>query len=216
MTSILCPIDFSAHARSALRHALELARRAQSTVTVLFVSDPLLEAAAAAAAYDAAALRERSHAELRQFVAGAGGRAGDHVSLVTAFGQPAAEIEKAARRGGAELIVMGSHGLRGAGKWFFGSTTERVLRSSRVPVLVVPRLNARGRAAEARALAAWPGRRAVVAVDLDDYAIAEVRAALRAVQRLGAAPTLAYVVPPARWPSWLPLNASRQLGAQQK
>ena len=33
---------------------------------------------------------------------------------------------------------MGSHGLTGARKLFFGSTTERVLRETPLPVLVTP------------------------------------------------------------------------------
>ncbi len=36
----------------------------------------------------------------------------------------------------ADLIVMGTHGRRGASRWWMGSVAERVVRSSMVPVLV--------------------------------------------------------------------------------
>lgn len=37
----------------------------------------------------------------------------------------------------ADLVVMGTHGLRGASRWWLGSVAERVLRECRVPLLVV-------------------------------------------------------------------------------
>jgi nucleotide-binding universal stress UspA family protein len=54
------------------------------------------------------------------------------------IGKPAAEILREARDGHADLIVMSSQGRSGARKIFFGSTTERVLRETTVPVLVTP------------------------------------------------------------------------------
>jgi len=38
---------------------------------------------------------------------------------------------------GADLIVMGTHGRRGASRWWLGSVAERVVRGARVPVLVL-------------------------------------------------------------------------------
>ena len=37
---------------------------------------------------------------------------------------------------GADLIVLGTHGRRGPGRWWLGSVAERVVRVSPVPVLV--------------------------------------------------------------------------------
>jgi nucleotide-binding universal stress UspA family protein len=39
---------------------------------------------------------------------------------------------------GADLVVMGTQGLEGSRRFVFGSTTEKVLRESPVPVLAVP------------------------------------------------------------------------------
>src|SRR4029453_10415095 len=58
-----------------------------------------------------------------------------------AVGKPAVEILRVARERSCDLIVMSSHGLTGARKLFFGSTTERVLRETTVPVLVTPPVN---------------------------------------------------------------------------
>jgi nucleotide-binding universal stress UspA family protein len=52
------------------------------------------------------------------------------------IGVPAAEIVRAARERGADLIVMGLHDGRGAvDRWLFGSTTQEVLRHAECPVL---------------------------------------------------------------------------------
>lgn len=37
----------------------------------------------------------------------------------------------------ADLVVLGTHGRRGPGRWWLGSVAERVVRAARVPVLVM-------------------------------------------------------------------------------
>jgi nucleotide-binding universal stress UspA family protein len=53
-------------------------------------------------------------------------------------GKPATEILEEARERNADLIVISSRGRSGLRKMFFGSTTERVLRETCVPVLITP------------------------------------------------------------------------------
>ena len=38
---------------------------------------------------------------------------------------------------GADLVVLGTHGRHGPGRWWLGSVAERVVRASHTPVLVV-------------------------------------------------------------------------------
>jgi nucleotide-binding universal stress UspA family protein len=197
---VLCPVDFSDHSRCALRHASEVVRRGTGRLTVLFVNDPLLGTAAAAAAYDVKALDAQTTAELRRFVAGALGDTAPAPALLTTVGHPAEQIQKATERLGADLVVLGSRGLTGPGKWLFGSTTERVLRISNVPVLVTPLQKRLLRAGWARALASWPGKRALVPIDLEDYAVADVRAAVEAVRRFNAKAVLIHAIRPIRFP----------------
>ena len=203
---ILCPVDFSSYSRTALRYASVLARRANGRLTVLFVNDPLLGAAAAAAAYDARALAATTDAELSRFVAGVIDVETQAVPTTTAFGHPAPEINRAAERLGADLVVMGSRGLTGPGKWFLGSTTERVLRTAGMPLLVVPPTKNRSRSEWAMAMRSWPGKRVLVPVDVADYTLADVMAAMNALRAFDAAPLFVTVVPAARFPSWLKMD----------
>jgi nucleotide-binding universal stress UspA family protein len=52
-------------------------------------------------------------------------------------GQPATEIMKMAETSNADLIVMGRLGRTGISKFLMGSVAEKVIRHSRVPVLMV-------------------------------------------------------------------------------
>lgn len=56
-------------------------------------------------------------------------------SLVRA-GDPAREILAAARDAGAGLIALGTHGRRGADRFFFGSVAESVLLGAAVPLVL--------------------------------------------------------------------------------
>jgi nucleotide-binding universal stress UspA family protein len=199
-SSVLCAVDFSKHSRSALRYAAAIARRSAGSLTALFVNDPLL-VAAAAAAYDERALASQSAAELQRFVRSALGR-GAQVTTLVSMGEPAREIQKAARRAGAGLIVVGSEGLSGAQKLFFGSTTARLLADAGVPVLAVPPsgpplANAAG----------WPGARILAAIDLGRDAAGDVAAAADVARWFGARLALVHIVERMRAPRWLRVRA---------
>ena len=134
--SVLCPIDFSEFSRVALAHAVAIADHFGARLIVLSVDDPLLIEAAGAGGY-VSSLDETLH-ELRRFCSDtltsfAGPRA---VEFRVAIGKPATEILREAGELGVDLIVMSSHGRSGFRRLFFGSTTERVLRETFVPVLV--------------------------------------------------------------------------------
>lgn len=84
-------------------------------------------------------------------------------------GSPAKEIAACGRAAKAELIVMGRGVGRAVRDALLGSTAERVLRQSKLPVLVV-RLPARA-----------PYRRPALALDFDDAARAALKMSLRAL-----------------------------------
>jgi nucleotide-binding universal stress UspA family protein len=146
LQSILCGVDFSRESRVALRHAVALARLNNACLTTMYVDDPML-VAAAAAGYDTTLLQQSATGEVRQLLKRLGIAPEErHLSgVVTAVGRPADEIVKTARRLGADLLVLGTHGRSGAAKVLFGSTTAQVLRRAPAPVLAVP------------ATAVWPG-----------------------------------------------------------
>jgi nucleotide-binding universal stress UspA family protein len=63
--------------------------------------------------------------------------AGKTVEAVTYYGDPASKIVEAAANGGADLIVMASHGRGVMGRLLHGSVADRVAREATVPVMVV-------------------------------------------------------------------------------
>jgi nucleotide-binding universal stress UspA family protein len=137
--SVLCPIDFSGSSRGALRYAGVIAAHFGARLTLLAVNDPLLEEADHVSG--PAHLAEDTTRDLerfsRQIFAERPHGIAD-VRLEVATGKPAPEILRVSHEKGCDLIVMSSHGLTGFRKLFFGSTTERVLRETTVPVLVTP------------------------------------------------------------------------------
>jgi nucleotide-binding universal stress UspA family protein len=138
--SVLCPIDFSDNARGALRYAAAIAAHFHAPLTLLAVNDPLLEEAAALSA-GPDNLAEDTRRELERFFSHTFERppqTSADVRLEVVTGKPAPEILRVSRERSCDLLVMGSHGSTGFRKLFFGSTTERVLRETSVPVLVTP------------------------------------------------------------------------------
>ena len=136
---ILCPVDFSDASRGALRYGAALAEHFGSTLAVMTATDPLL-AEAAAMETGAARFEASTRQALETFMAETLDRPlqGVTFELEAAIGKPDAEILRVARERRADIIVMSSHGLTGFRKMFFGSTTERVLRETTVPMLIVP------------------------------------------------------------------------------
>ena len=138
VSSILCPVDFSEGSRAALCYAAALADHFGARLTVIAVDDPLLAKAAAMELLDPP-LAAQTEAELRRFSDDVLPHLGARATMLgfrVATGKPATEILREAHATKADLIVIGSHGRSGLQKLFFGSTTERVLRETTVPVLI--------------------------------------------------------------------------------
>jgi nucleotide-binding universal stress UspA family protein len=65
------------------------------------------------------------------------GLAPESVMLESFGGRAADFIVQQARKWGADLIVLGTHGRRGVKRLVMGSDAEQVVRTTRVPVLLV-------------------------------------------------------------------------------
>ena len=140
LPSVLCPVDFSEPSRSALCNAAAVADHFGARLTVLAVDDPLLSEVAANSGH-VPSLAEATVHELERFCRETltGFESGPKtVEFKVRIGKPATEILHEASELRADLIVMSSHGRSGMGKMFFGSTTERVLRETSVPVFITP------------------------------------------------------------------------------
>jgi nucleotide-binding universal stress UspA family protein len=138
--SVVCPVDFSEPSRTALQYASVIAGHFGARLIVVSVDDPLLASAAESAGLPS--LAEETERELRRFVTDTLPSApalAATIDVQVCAGKPAQQILRVALAARADLIVMSSHGRSGLGKRFFGSTTERVLRETTIPVLVTPK-----------------------------------------------------------------------------
>jgi nucleotide-binding universal stress UspA family protein len=138
-SSILCPVDFSDQSQVALRWAVALATRFQSRLTVLSAVEPLL-AEAALSRYGVDLAKVEGEGALREFAAAAVAAVSPGLApaIEVRVGKPPAAIAATADAHQCDLVVIGTHGLGGLRKLLLGSTTEQVLRRTRVPVLAVP------------------------------------------------------------------------------
>lgn len=209
--TILCAVDFSSHSRRALQVALALAGRGAPRLVALHAIDFLL-AQAAAAAYDERRLREDAAAELRTLVAAlrpAGAGSAEEPEIVVAVGRPEQVITAAARAHMADLIVMGTQGLGGLRKMFFGSVTEKVLQDAPAPVLAVT--------ASTSSLDAGGLTGVVAAVDFDASAKAVIRHATALAAEFRVPLTLVHVVSPlAALPQYLSAVGEAEAARRQE
>jgi nucleotide-binding universal stress UspA family protein len=142
--TILCPIDFSDHARRALDHAVAIARWYDSTVTVFHVyavPPPVaygLESPPPVGMVLTQEDREELTAAMARF-AEAATASGVAIEFAIEQGTSAAsEILRQAGAMHAGLLTIGTHGRSGFDRLFLGSVTEKVLRKAECPVLTVP------------------------------------------------------------------------------
>ncbi|WP_027138689.1 universal stress protein [Gaetbulibacter saemankumensis] len=139
MKKIIVPIDFSEHSEFALKTAARLARKYDAEVLVLHMlemSDLMLTASEGLQYEKASFFIKLSEQKFEDFLKK------DYLSdikitpIIKHF-KVFSEVDDVAKEHRADLIVMGSHGASGVKEFFVGSNTERVVRNSEIPVLVV-------------------------------------------------------------------------------
>jgi nucleotide-binding universal stress UspA family protein len=197
--TLLCPVDFSDANRASIRYAAAVASHFGGKIVFLTVEEPLLTEAVdlgTGVVWEP----EDTRKELVRFVGKVfHGAPPPAVTLEydVAVGKPASEILRVATDRRCDLIVMGTHGLTGMRKLFFGSTTERVLRETTVPVLATPPIDPGDlHLSDARSFV----RRILVPLDLTEHSIHQVQVA-RALSEALQIPFLAvHVVEPVRSP----------------
>jgi nucleotide-binding universal stress UspA family protein len=140
---ILCPVDLSEFSHHALDHARALAQWYEADITVLHVLTaplPLTLSPGMAEAYPPLPLPQPQEIaeEVRRFCGLSDRRQDARVTVVVMEGTPAKEIVRQAETLPADMLVMGTHGRGGFERLFLGSVTEKVLRSTHVPVFTVP------------------------------------------------------------------------------
>jgi nucleotide-binding universal stress UspA family protein len=144
---ILCPVDFSLSAMSALRYATSLAEEADAQLTVLHVTEygahdwpELYEMFMTSARVSVEDYRKRCDEISRERLELAvpdDARRYCTVESIIAGGKPYREILQTAAERRSDLIVMGVRGRGALSRMLFGSTTQHVVRMAACPVLTL-------------------------------------------------------------------------------
>ncbi len=136
---VLVPLDGSTFSEAALPHARELAQCTGAEIALVrvavqplyeYTTDPILfETVREDTEAESAEYLERVVSELRAegFKATAEPCSGPVAETILDYAQ---EIE-------ADLIIMSTHGRSGFARWFIGSVADKIVRASRLPVLLV-------------------------------------------------------------------------------
>ncbi len=142
--TILCPVDLSDNSLAALEYAGYCARCHAATLYLLYVL-PEVDAQLPPALYrldekngdaDLAWAEQAAQAQLHEIAQQRLG-SGMHVRIVLRRGNPVPVILQTAEHVEATLIVMATHGRAGLTHFFVGSVTEKVMRQSLCPVLII-------------------------------------------------------------------------------
>jgi nucleotide-binding universal stress UspA family protein len=144
--TILVPTDGSDVAEIAVDHALDLAEKYDATLHTIYVVDTdamdlslgteQVERVKSGRFGEMEDLAEKAN-EATGRVASKAEEQGVSVVENIVGGRPHREITDYATENDVDLIVMGSHGRGGVRRMLLGSVAERVLRTARIPVLVV-------------------------------------------------------------------------------
>lgn len=147
LNSILWPFDGSKESEEALDTAVALAKQFNAKIYGLHVIDsmPTLSITGYGdtriAGFDLplyeAELRKSARESLEQTVAD---RVPEDIDVETKIesGVPKDTIADFARDHGIDLIVMSTHGRSGLSRVMLGSVAETTIRTSTVPILVIP------------------------------------------------------------------------------
>jgi nucleotide-binding universal stress UspA family protein/YHS domain-containing protein len=125
---VLAPLDGSRFAEEAITMAVGLLRPSLIDLTIAAIqSNAALEVGI-------------DDVPVREYLDRAASRLREHevpVSEMLDIGDPAEQIGRIAVEGGYDLVVMSTHGRGTLSRMLVGSITDRVVRTSEIPVLVI-------------------------------------------------------------------------------
>jgi len=137
--TVLLPTDGSEGTRAAVDHAVDIARRYDAALHVIYVIDArfgIAHETTAKAVFEE--LEQQGEDAIDAVLTQAQAASVEHIEGVVARGDPHRAILDYAEEEGIDLVVMGTHGRTGLDHYLLGSVTEKVVRLSDVPVLTVP------------------------------------------------------------------------------
>jgi len=141
MKRILVPCDFSDPAVQAFKFAVEVARKGGGEVILLNVielpvmSDSVLMPSLS---FEEVFIKDmKAHSE-KHFTKMKAKWAGDvKVTTLIEYGSTTSSIRDFIQDNKIDLVVMGTHGATGMKEFFIGSNTEKIVRTSPVPVITI-------------------------------------------------------------------------------
>ncbi|ELY44592.1 universal stress protein [Natronorubrum sulfidifaciens] len=191
-TTILVPTDGSAGAEATIDHALELGQTYEATIHSLYVVETG-ETPAGIADDDREELYAPSERQGREATIRITDQAEAHDLMAAREvreGVPHRTILEYADEQGVDMIVMGTHGRTGVDRARLGSTTERVVALSDVPVLSVRMTDDGDDTPEA----GGPYERIVIPTDGSDAAERAAENALEIAEKYDASVHAVYVI----------------------
>lgn len=145
--SILWPFDGSEMSQKALDTAVVMAIQFNAKIHGLHVIDSMptlsitgygdIQTAGFDIALYEAELRKSARESLEQTVSDRVPK-GVEVETIIERGVPKETISDYARDNGIDLIIMSTHGRSGLSRVMLGSVAEATIRTSKVPILVIP------------------------------------------------------------------------------
>lgn len=140
MKKILVPTDFSKNAEYALKVAAQIARQYDAEIILLHMLElPHQSSDALGSGSDIPEImffKNRAIGKL-DALAEVDYLSDLNVSRVIQFEKAFEGIVNISRKNDVDFVVMGSHGASGFQEMFIGSNTEKVVRFSEIPVLVI-------------------------------------------------------------------------------
>ncbi|MBS1507186.1 MAG: universal stress protein [Bacteroidetes bacterium] len=148
MKKIVVPFDFSETATQAFKFAIDVAEQSRGEVILLHVVelsamyDTMLMPALS---FEEAYLKDVEENAAKSFekLIAKHNKEGVKISWHVAYGTTALSINTFAEEKEADLIVMGTKGASGIKELVIGSNTEKIVRSSPIPVIAIKK-NLRG------------------------------------------------------------------------
>ncbi len=139
MKKIIVPIDFSEYSEYALETAAMLARKNKAEILALHMlemSEAILTRAGTDMQMETLFFLQLAEKKFEEFLNKDYLKDVKVIPIVKHF-RVFSEVNDVAKEYGADLVVMGSHGASGIKEFFIGSNTEKVVRHSNIPVLVI-------------------------------------------------------------------------------
>ncbi|SFD24755.1 universal stress protein [Flavobacterium phragmitis] len=140
MKRILVPTDFSEHAEDALKVATQIAKKNNSEIIILHMLElphQTNDAILGGISIPESMLFMKKANEMLDKISEKPYLDGIEVTEIVKMDKPIHGITQISKEHDIDLIVMGSHGSSGVEELLIGSNTEKVVRNSEIPVLVI-------------------------------------------------------------------------------